>query len=166
MGRRGPRKKLPSLEALEGRPGKAALEEVGIEVEASGEPFIPEHLPDDARGIIEVIRQSMPLRVYSRLDSFLLAAFAMAVAIHQRAAFEIANPDFECVVKGRDKGAAVLSPWLRILNAQAALIASLGDRLGLNPAARAALKLPHVKQRSKFEGLIGRAGLSLPGTSN
>ena len=113
-----------------------------------------------------MIRQSMPAGVYSALDSFLLAAYAMAVAIHQRAAFEIANPSFECVVKGRDKGAAVLSPWLRILNAQAALIASLGDRLGLNPAARAALKLPHVKQRSKFDGLIGRAGLSLPGTSN
>ena len=113
-----------------------------------------------------LLHEAADARVYSRLDSFLLAAFAMAVAIHQRAAFEIANPDFECVVKGRDKGAAVLSPWLRILNAQAALIASLGDRLGLNPAARAALKLPHVKQRSKFEGLIGRAGLSLPGTSN
>jgi hypothetical protein len=160
MGRRGPRKKLPYLEALEGFPGKAATAEAGIEVEAAGEPFVPEHLPDDARGVIEVIKDSMPLRVYSRLDSFLLAAFAMAVVIHQRAAHEIANPSFECVVKG-DRG-AVLSPWLRILNAQATLIASLGDRLGLNPAARAALKLGPKPQRSKFEGLIGRQGLSLP----
>jgi hypothetical protein len=49
------------------------------------------------------------------------------------------------------------------LNAQAALIASLGDRLGLNPAARAALKLPRARQqKSKFDGLIGRQGLSLP----
>ena len=112
MGRRGPRKKLPYLEALEGFPGKAAIAEAGIEVEASGEPYIAEHLPDDARGVIEIIKDSMPLRVYSRLDSFLLTAFGMAVVIHQRAAFEIANPSFECVVKGRDKGAAVLSPWL------------------------------------------------------
>jgi phage terminase small subunit len=162
MGRRGPRKKLPYLEALEGFPGKAAIAEAGIEVEASGEPFVPEHLPDDARGVIEIIKDSMPLKVYSRLDSFLLAAFGMAVAVHQRAAHEIASPRFECVIKGRDKGAAVLSPWLRILNTEAALIASLGDRLGLNPAARAALKLPHVKRRSQFEGLIGQTGLTRP----
>jgi hypothetical protein len=36
-------------------------------------------------------------------------------------------------------------------------MASLGDRLGLDPKSRAALKLPNARQqRSKFEGLIGR----------
>jgi phage terminase small subunit len=53
------------------------------------------------------------------------------------------------------------SPWLKILNAQAALLASLGDRLGLDPKSRAALKLPGARQkRSKFAGLIGQTGLS------
>jgi hypothetical protein len=42
-------------------------------------------------------------------------------------------------------------------------MASLGDRLGLDPKSRAALKLPNARQqRSKFEGLIGQAGLLLP----
>ena len=48
------------------------------------------------------------------------------------------------------------SPWLKILNQQAALMASLGDRLGLYPKARAALNLPDARQhKSKFDGLIG-----------
>jgi hypothetical protein len=38
-------------------------------------------------------------------------------------------------------------------------MASLGDRLELDPKSRAALKLPSARQqRSKFEGLIGQVG--------
>jgi len=49
----------------------------------------------------------------------------------------------------------------------AAIMATLGDRLGLDPKSRAALKLPSARQqRSKFEGLIGQAGLGLPRSSN
>jgi hypothetical protein len=36
------------------------------------------------------------------------------------------------------------------------MLASLGDRLGLDPKSRAGLKLPGAKQRkSKFAGLLG-----------
>jgi len=159
MGRRGPRPKSTKLKILEGNPGQYPLQELGIE--ASGEPFVAEHLMDDARGCIEVIRQSMPSSVYSALDSFLLAAFGMAWALHKRAAHEIGNPDFEWTVKG-STGAQTASPWVRVLNQQAAILASLGDRLGLDPASRAALKLPGARQKkSRFAGLIGRAGSSI-----
>ena len=70
-------------------------------VEAFGEPFIPEHLCDNARGCIATIRLSMPARVYSALDSFILSAFATAWALHKRAALEIANPDFTVIVKSK-----------------------------------------------------------------
>ena len=47
--------------------------------------------------------------------------------------------------------------------AQATIMASLGDRLGLDPKSRAALKLPNARQqKSKFEGLIGQTGLYRP----
>jgi hypothetical protein len=96
MGLRGPRKKLAELEALDGNPGKRPIETSGIE--AYGEPFVPEHLSDDARGCIEVIKQSMPASVYSALDTFLLAAFATAWATHKRATHEINRPGFQYVV--------------------------------------------------------------------
>lgn len=159
MGKRGPRKKLATIEALEGNPSKRVIEESGIE--ALGEPFIPEHLADDARGCIEVIKQSMPANIYSALDSFILSAFATAWALHKLAAHTINDPKFEHVFTVGDNGAEMQSPWLAILNKQAQVMASLGDRLGLDPKSRAALKLPGAKQRkSKFAGLLGQSGSS------
>ncbi|WP_312017279.1 P27 family phage terminase small subunit [Bradyrhizobium sp. AUGA SZCCT0176] len=122
---------------------------------------MPEHLSDDARGCIEVIKQSMPANIYSALDSFLLSAFGTAWALHKLAAHTINDPNFEHVITVGDNGAEAQSPWLAILNKQAALMASLGDRLGLDPKSRAALKLPGAKQRkSKFAGLLGQTGSS------
>jgi phage terminase small subunit len=159
LGKRGPKPKLAALAKLEGNPGKRVIEESGIE--ALGEPFIPEHLSDDARGCIEVIKQSMPSSIYSALDSFILSAFATAWALHKLAAHKINDPAFKHVYKVGDNGAEAQSPWIAILNKQAALMASLGDRLGLDPKSRAALKLPGAKQKkSKFAGLIGQSGLS------
>ncbi|WP_375414638.1 P27 family phage terminase small subunit [uncultured Bradyrhizobium sp.] len=155
----GRRKKLPDIERLDGNPTKRVIEESGIE--ALGEPFIPEHLSDDARGCIECIKASMPSTVYSALDSFILSAFATSWALHKLAAHKINDPAFEHVITVGDNGAEAQSPWLAILNKQAMLMASLGDRLGLDPKSRAALKLPGAKQRkSKFAGLIGQTGLS------
>jgi phage terminase small subunit len=159
LGKRGPKPKLAAFERLEGNPGKRIIEESGIE--ALGQPFVAEHLMDDARGCIEVIKASMPSSVYSALDSFLLAAFGTTWALHKRAALEISSPDFEHVYSVNESGALAQNPWLSILNKQAMQLASLGDRLGLDPKSRAALKLPNAKQKkSKFDGLIGQNGSS------
>ena len=61
-------KKPAVIRRLEGNPGRRPIEESGIE--GLGEPFVAEHLMDDARGCIDVIKQSMPARIYSELDSF------------------------------------------------------------------------------------------------
>jgi phage terminase small subunit len=152
-------KKPAVIRALEGNPGRRPIEESGIE--ALGEPFIPEHLADDARGCIEVIRQSMPSSVYSALDSFLLSAFGTAWALHKLAAHKISAPDFKQVYAVNETGALAQSPWIAILNKQALILASLGDRLGLDPRSRAALKLPSARQkRSKFAGLFGQGASS------
>lgn len=151
----GRRKKLPELERLDGNPTKRAI--IDSLVQAYGEPFVPEHLMDDARGCLEVIKRSMPSRVYAGLDSFLLSAFAMAWAVHKRAAIEISNPEFAWIVLN-SAGSQTPSPWLKILNEEAVKMASLGDRLGLDPKSRAALKVAAPgKEKSKFDGLIGQS---------
>jgi phage terminase small subunit len=164
------RRKLAVMERLEGFPGKTSqaartiFEEAGIP--GLGEPFIPEHLMDDARGCIELVKQSMPGGIYSALDSYLLAAFGMAWAIHKMAALAISAPDFEAIREMKDTGALVQNQWLAILNKQALMMATLGDRLGLDPKSRALLKLPGAKQqKSQFAGLIGQSG-SLPSLSD
>ena len=89
----------------------------------------------------------------------------MAWVIHKRAAHEIGNAGFAFTVPG-STGSQVTSPWIKILNQQAQILASLGDRLGLDPRSRAALKLPSARQRrSKFEGLIGQTGLYRPSSN-
>jgi P27 family predicted phage terminase small subunit len=149
----GPRKKLPEIDRIEGNPSKKVIEASGIE--GLGEPFIAEHLMEDARGCMEVVRQSMPPRIYSALDSFILAAFATAWAIHKRATEEMTRRDFEWIVEN-SAGSETSSPWIKIANTQATLMASLGDRLGLDPKSRAALKLPAARQqREPIESLIG-----------
>ena len=51
--------------------------------------------------------------------------------------------------------------WLAIMSKQAMMMASLGDRLGLDPGSRAALKLPDARQqKAQFAGLIGQSGSS------
>ena len=155
MGLRGPRPKLPEVKRLEGNPGNRPIIDSGIA--GLGVPFAPEHLCDDARGCLEVIKASMPPGVYSTLDSYLLSAFAAAWATHKRATHEIANPGFEWVVKS-PQGGSQPNAWVRIANQQAALLASLGDRLGLSPKARASLHVPEEKPKSKFDGLIGAPG--------
>jgi hypothetical protein len=86
LGKRGPKPKLAAIDRLEGNPSKRVIEE--SEIEALGEPFVPEHLSDDTRGCIEVIMQSMPSKIYSALDSFILAAFGTAWALHKMAAIK------------------------------------------------------------------------------
>lgn len=158
MGARGPRKKLPQLDRLDGNPGKRGeLPDFGIET--VGDVFIPDHLHEDAQGCIEVIKACMPPNLYARVDTFVLAAFATAWATHKQAAHTVSSPEFEWIVVS-ERGSQQPNPWIRILNSQAMLLASLGDRLGLNPRARADLKLPAEKPRNKFDGLIGQRGSS------
>jgi len=100
-----------------------------------------------------VIKQSMPSHIYSPLHSFILAAFGTAWAIHKKAALAISDPNFKWIDKSK-RGAGV--ERIKIARQQAALMASLSDRLGLDPKSRAALKMPDAKQRkSKFAGLLG-----------
>jgi P27 family predicted phage terminase small subunit len=152
MGARGPRPAPVDIKKLKGNPGKEKLPPPGVT--ASGEPFIPEHLEADARACIDVVQSSMPPGLYRRVDSFILASFAIAWALHKKAAEHLRTTAAYTVETARGEQ---VSPWVRILNDQAKLMASLGDRLGLDPKSRAALHLPDEKPASKFDGLVGNA---------
>jgi|UPI0004BB123B P27 family predicted phage terminase small subunit len=157
MGKRGPKPKLARLQRLEGNPSKRPIDDFGIA--ATGEALVPDHLHDDAQACIELIKRSMPPKTYATVDTYALSSFATAWAWHKRATHEMNAPDFDPVVDG-SKGQKQPNPWFRILKAMSEEMRSWGDRLGLDPKARAALKLPDEKPRSKFDGLIGQSGSS------
>lgn len=160
MGLRGPKPKLAIQDYLDGSPHHGAKSEGKVYTDDSpkalGSIFVPDHLPEDAQGVIEVIRESMPPGVYAKLDTFLLSAFAVAWMIHRKATMEISAPEFEWLEENTETGLSKPNPWITVQRNQAMLMATLGDRLGLDPKARQSLKLPgQGKKRSKFEGLIG-----------
>jgi P27 family predicted phage terminase small subunit len=150
MGARGPRPAPSELKRLKGNPGKERLPPPSVS--AFGEPFIPEHLAADAQACIDVVRTSMPPDIYRRPDSFILASFATAWALHKKAVEHLQKTGEHTVQTARGEQ---VGPWVRILNDQAKLMASLGDRLGLDPKSRAALHLPSETPKSKFDGLLG-----------
>jgi len=150
-------KKLPALKALEGNPGKRAIDAIGLQ--ATGEAFAPDHLHDHAVACFELIKGSMPPGTYARADTFGLAAYATAWAWHRRATHEMNAPDFKPIVFG-SKGQEQPNPWFKVLKAMSEEMRAWGDRLGLDPKARMALRLPEDKPASKFAGLIAQNGSS------
>ena len=55
------------------------------------------------------------------------------------------------------RGGLVKNPWFNIRSDAARLMMAMGDRLGLDPKARAALAPKEDKPKSKFNGLIGQS---------
>jgi phage terminase small subunit len=154
---RGRHKKLDTLKLLEGR-RNASVEEV---TRAYGEPFIPDHLNEDAQEAMEMILSSMPPGVYAKLDGMLIADFAVWWAWHKAAVHRMSAPDFQPVVVGGRGHGEVISPWFRLLNLASARMQSLSARLGLDPIARQHLSVPAGNRNvSKFAGLIGQNGSS------
>lgn len=157
--------KLDALHVLEGtvkRKAKGLRRSGSVKVLGMGGPLMPEHLLPDAKACIQIIQESMPPGVYARMDTFILAAYGTAWAIHKRAVEEMANPDFQWMVE-RITGPAENershwepNAWIRISNNQAQLMASLGGLLGLDPRSRAQIQplAESKKQGSKFDGLV------------
>lgn len=153
MGQRGPAPKPKTLKDLEGNPGKRTKNDSAPE--ASGAPRCPAHLDEYGKAVWKRIRESMPDRLYGRADTELLAAYCQAAHMHRKAVQKIRTEGEVCEA---ESGALYQSPWVGILNKQAALMATLGTRLGLDPSARSGLQLPEEKPKSKFEGLVGIKG--------
>ena len=155
MGKRGPKPKHPKLKELEGNPGQRRIEKALVKAE--GGVFIPDHIRDDAKGCVELIKQSMPDEIYRGADSFALASYGMAWAMHKYATEQLESTDQWYITT--QSGAQQPSVWIKIINEQARVMMSLGDRLGLDPKSRATLHLAEESKpgtKSKFDGLIGR----------
>lgn len=121
-----------------------------------GRPECPAYLKDYAFKVWAKIVGSMPEKVYSPADEELLAAYCVAAAMHREAVQRVA--EMGAVITG-ESGAPYQNPWTGILNTQATKMATIGSRLGLDPAARTTLRVPKEdKPKSKFEGLFAFPG--------
>ena len=154
MGKRGPQPKPQTIKEIEGNPGKRSLNKSALV--ATGKPSCPGYLSDHAKEVWQTVVGSMPPSLYASCDSFLLASYCTAVDMHRQAIEGISE---EGAVATGQNGAPYQNPWISILNKQAQLLATLGGRLGLDPAARNSLNLPiGEEKKSKFADLIPITG--------
>jgi P27 family predicted phage terminase small subunit len=150
MGARGPRPETPEMQALKGNPGKRKKRPPSIQ--PHGAVAVPNYLEGDARDCFDMIVAAMPPGTYALTDTGGVAVYAVAWADHKRAteALKTEPP----LVEG-STGNLTPNPWFKIRNEAARIMMAMGDRLGLDPKARASLCPPDQKQVSKFSGLIG-----------
>jgi len=151
MGARGPRPETPEIQALKGNPGKRKKRPKSIR--PSGDVFIPTYLDDDASACFEMIVSAMPQSTYAATDSGGIAVYAAAWADHKRATEALKT---EPALVAGSTGNLTINPWFKIKNEAARIMMAMGDRLGLDPKARAGLSTAEEKPQSKFAGLIGQ----------
>jgi len=113
---------------------------------------MPGDLKGDALNKWTRVISSMPPGLYRQADEGLLQAYAFAWSLHSKAVAALAEGP--TLITSRT-GVIKPSPWLAIMNRQAALMAMLGTRLGLDPSARQSLEVRPDAQPSKFDGLLG-----------
>jgi len=151
-----------------GRPRKSAREKKlegsrhakrAIEVfTPAGQPFVPEHLSNDAQVCAEHIIRNFSAKHISSIDSYILSVFATAWAWHKRAVHVMSAPGFEPVISREDHDGITRqlpNPWFKILNEQARLINALAPKLFLSPSDRQTLLGIGQELPSKFDGLFG-----------
>ena len=154
MGKRGPKPKPAELRRLEGNPGYKPINENAPE--ASGRPQRPDYLSAYAIKVWDRLIGSMPEKIYTAADQDLLAAYCVQADLHRNA---VKQANSEGAVIPNEEGRPFVNPCIKVLNEAARQMTSLGTRLGLDPAARATLRVPKdEKVKSKFEGLVAFPG--------
>lgn len=93
----------------------------------------PEHFDAEQSAAWDYAILHAPRGLLRRLDQGLLAAWCVTWVLHQEATNALQTTPR--VVKSPN-GTPMQSPWLSILNRQAALMRSLASDLGFSPAAR------------------------------
>lgn len=148
-----PRTATPTaIKKKSGNPGKRPLNKA--EPQPVGGPVRPTVMTTLARKVWTRLVGAMPREVYTGCDSAILAAYCEAVAAHQTATKLISGKGFEAIGTG-STGQQVIHPAYKLQADQARLIATLGQRLGLDPIARQNINAaPTTNDEDPFAALV------------
>lgn len=152
---RGPGKKPTRLTVLEGNPGHRPLPT--NELEPTGIVIMPDYVTAMSLYAQEVwvrVVSSMPTGVYTTADTELVAQYATAAHLYKWASEVVSK---EGLTVTSPQGAITVHPAVRIMKQAADTTRSHGTRLGLDPAARAAMATPTSKEADPFASLVGQS---------
>jgi P27 family predicted phage terminase small subunit len=143
---RGPQPKPDRLKALEGNPGKRALNKK--EPRPTGRIRKPAFLMGPAAEEFDRAVKAMPDGFYTRADEPVMAVYCTAWVLFREAADQMARE-------------GISRPLHLVVTKQAEIIMRASDRLGMSPAARTRLSAPEEDDGGKFAGLFGGSPLQL-----
>jgi P27 family predicted phage terminase small subunit len=127
----GRRRKPTKLKLVEGRHYRLNQREPVPEGDLI---VVPSHFDVRQREVWDAVLANAPSGLLKRLDAGVLACWVVALCLHEEAVQKLQlSPK---IIKSPN-GLPVQSPWLQILNKQAALLVRLAGELGFSPAARA-----------------------------
>lgn len=123
-----------ALVKLRGNPAHRAIVD---EPEGQGELWAaPDWFDDEQRDAWRYAVDHAPVGLLSGTDRDVMAVWVVATVEHRRAALEVAR--LGQVVQRPDKSVGI-NPYMRVMNAQAAIILRTCQEIGFSPAARAHL---------------------------
>lgn len=142
---RGRKPKPTWLKVVAGNPGRRPLNE--------DEPIPVGDLADAPEWMTETQKvgwryaiEHAPLGLLKRLDRSVLVVWVVAEDLHRDAAEKVAR--FGSVIKMPGTGIPVASPYVGVLNKQAALMMKAASEMGFTPVARSRVKTENSGRRS------------------
>lgn len=121
----------------------------------SGDLFdAPLHFDKRQKEVWKTVLKDAPRGLLKRLDAGVLICWVVAFCLHEEAVQKLhSSPK---IIKSPN-GLPVQSPWLQILNKQAALLVRLASELGFSPAARARVSVDEADlEGDETDHLFGR----------
>lgn len=145
MGTRGPKAQTKQQQDLKGNPSNRPRPDP---VPSTGLVAMPLWLDVDAMGVFNRVVDAMPPKFYTAADTEILSAYAVACSTAKQAAIEVQERGIIIEEERWNKELRSFDIVLKKNPAQGAWaeavsrIATLGTRLGLDPAARQAITMP------------------------
>lgn len=93
----------------------------------------PDRLNAREKEIWQLVSRELPPGVLAVVDQYIMAAFCVAVALHEAASEKLKSSPM--IIQSKN-GQVMQSPYFGIVNRQASMIKTLGAELGLSPLAR------------------------------
>ncbi len=142
---KGRKPKPTRLKQLAGNPGKRPLNDAEPIPEGDlNEPpiWLTESQKEGWRYAIE----HAPKGLLKQLDRTVLTVWVIAEDLHRQAAEKVAK--FGLLTQAPNSGMPMQSPFLPIINKQAAIMLKAAEQLGFTPASRSRISIPEAAGQS------------------
>lgn len=149
---RGRKPKPTFLRVVEGNPGRRPLNK--REPKPSRDlAAAPADLTDTQKLIWNDAIASAPAGLLKQLDQSVLRVWVVACDIHVRATMALEKTGL--VTLSPDRGVEMQSPYLAIVNKQAAIMMKAAAELGFSPSSRSRVTVAPDAEADEFEKFLG-----------